>query len=224
MDSRTAIRFGGICGILYVLLFIPAYVVGYPDAARPTTSVETVFEYFDAGLSTFLFFNGTLSIFAAFFFVWFLGVLHGLLRRSEGEEGGLSSAALAGGVMFVTLAWAGVALEISIPATLGRFPSFDEDAQLVFFSLALASWLYHFCQIGTAVLVSATSLIALGTGVLPRWLALAGFVVALLALLHFLLPLLAALLGMLWVAVVSALMLIGAVGPPAPATRRRVAS
>ena len=69
--------------------------------------------------------------------------------------------------------------------------------------------MYHFCQLVTAALVSATSLIALETGVLPRWLALAGFVVALIALLHFLVPLLAALVGILWVAVVSVLMLIG---------------
>ncbi len=106
----------------------------------------------------------------------------------------------------------GVAVEVSYPATLSRFENFQPDAQLAFFALALSSWLYHFCQVGTAVLASATSLVALRTGVLPGWLALAGFVVALLALLHFLVPLLAALVGLLWLAVVSVLMLIGAVG------------
>jgi hypothetical protein len=75
--------------------------------------------------------------------------------------------------------------------------------------LALASWLYHYCQVGASVMISATSLLALTTGVLPRWLALAGLVVALLTLLHFLLPLLAALAGLAWIAVVSALMLSG---------------
>ena len=54
-------------------------------------------------------------------------------------------------------------------------------------------------------MVTATSLVALGTGVLPRWVALPGFVVALLTLLHFLLPLLGALAGLLWVAVVGEL-------------------
>ncbi len=60
---------------------------------------------------------------------------------------------------------------------------------------------------------------ALRTGVLPDWLAWAGFVVALLALLHFLLPLLAALVGLLWLAVVSALMLIGNVSSSTPIRR-----
>lgn len=211
-----AARLGGVSGILYVVLFLPAYIVGYPDSLDPASSTEGVFGYFDEGLGTFLFFNGTLSVFAAFFFVWFLGVLHGLLKGAEdargGEGGWLPAAALAGGVMFVALSWAGVAVEISYPATVARFANFEQDAQVVFMTLALSSWLYHFCQVGTAVLASATSLAALETGVLPRWLALAGFAVALLALLHFVFPLLAALVGMLWVAVVSALMLTGAAG------------
>ncbi len=212
--AGRAARFGGIGGILYVVLFIPAYIVGSPDLPNRASTDQGVFDYFAEGVGTFLFFNGVLSIFAFFFLLWFLGALHGVLRSAEGdEEGGwLSSAALVGGIVFATLLYAGVAVEIAHPATLSRFEDFEPDSQLVFMTLALASWLYHFCQVGTAVLVSATSMIALGTGVLPRWLAWAGFVVALLALLHFLLPLLAAVAGLLWILVVSVLMLVGSVG------------
>ena len=70
-------------------------------------------------------------------------------------------------------------------------------------------------------MVLVTSVMALETGVLPRWLALAGLVVALLTLLHFLVPLLAALVGLLWIAVVSVLMLIGGVGSTGGGPRRR---
>jgi hypothetical protein len=224
--SRTtagrAARLGGIGGILYVVLFIPAYIVGSPDAPNRASTDQGVFDYFAEGVGTFLLFNGVLSIFAFFFLLWFLGALHGVLRSAEGdEEGGwLSSAALVGGVVFATLSFAGVAVEIAHPATLSRFENFEPDSQLVFMTLALASWLYHFCQVGTSVLVAATSLLALRTEVLPTWLAWAGFVVALLALLHILLPLLGALVGLLWIAVVSVLMLIGSVGP-APVRRTR---
>jgi hypothetical protein len=69
-----------------------------------------------------------------------------------------------------------------------------------------------------------SSLIALGTGVLPWWLALAGFVVAVLTLLHFLFPLLAALVGLLWIAAVSVLMLLGKVGPTTSERVRNVRS
>jgi hypothetical protein len=143
--------------------------------------------------------------------LWFLGVLCGVLRRAEGEGGVLSSVALAGGVVFAALTSAGFAAEILYPATLVRFEGYDQADGLAFASLALATWLYHYCQVGASVMITATSLLALMTGVLPRWLALAGLVVALLTLLHFLLPLLGALAGLAWIAVVSALMLSGGV-------------
>jgi hypothetical protein len=203
-----------------VVLFIPAYIVGSPDAPNRASTDQGVFDYFAEGVGAFLFFNGVLTIFALFFLLWFLGALYGVLRSAEGdEEGGwLSSAALVGGIVFATLSYAGVSVEIVHPATLSRFEDFEPDPQLVFMTLALASWLYHFCQVGTSVLATATSLLALRTGILPTWMAYVGFVVALLALLHFLIPLLGALAGLLWIAVVSVLMLTGSVGP-SPARR-----
>jgi hypothetical protein len=203
-----------------VVLFIPAYIVGSPNAPNRASTDQGVFDYFAEGVGAFLFFNGVLTIFALFFLLWFLGALYGVLRSAEGEEEGgwLSSAALVGGIVFATLSYAGVAVEIVHPATLSRFEDFEPDPQLVFMTLALASWLYHFCQVGTSVLATATSLLALRTGILPTWMAYVGFVVALLALLHFLIPLLGALAGLLWIAVVSVLMLTGSVGP-SPARR-----
>jgi hypothetical protein len=144
----------------------------------------------------------------------FLAVLYGVLRQvEEGTPRGgvLPAAALAGGIVFIGLSAAGFTAEIVYPATLLRFGSLEPDAQFVLVSLTLSSWLYHFCQVGASVMVLATSLVALGTDVLPRWLALGGFVVALLTLLHFLLPLLAALVGLAWIAVVSVMMLTGGV-------------
>jgi len=211
------VRLGGLFGLVSALVMIPAYLVGTPNAPGSLAEANS---YFDAGPSAFLLFNGVLPLFHVFFFLWFLGVLRGVLRRIEGEGGAFSSAALAGGAVFAALSAAGVAAEILYPATALRFEGYDGDDQLVYASLALASWLYHYCQAGASVMISATSLLALGTGVLPRWLALAGLAVALLTLLHFLLPLLAALSGLLWIAVVSVLMLLGGVRDnDAPRTR-----
>jgi hypothetical protein len=116
---------------------------------------------------------------------------------------------LVGGVLFITLSCAGYAAEITYPATLVRFEQFAPTAQSAFTSLVLSAWLYHFCQVGASVMIIATSLAALRASLLPRWLGLAGLVVALLALLHFVVPLIGALAGLLWIAAVSALMLIG---------------
>jgi hypothetical protein len=202
------VRLGGLFGLVSALVMIPAYLVGTPNAPGSLAEANS---YFDAGPGTFVFFNGVLPLFHVFFFLWFLGVLRGVLRGAEGEGGVLSSVALAGGVVFAALTSAGFAAEILYPATLVRFEGYDQADGLAFASLALATWLYHYCQVGASVMITATSLLALMTGVLPRWLALAGLVVALLTLLHFLLPLLGALAGLAWIAVVSALMLSGGV-------------
>ncbi len=224
MDGRTAVRLGGIVGLLAVVVMIPAYLVGYPDAPG---SPEEASAYFGAGQGTFVFFNGVLPLFHVFFFILFLGVLYGVLRGAgddaRGVGGvGLPAAALAGGIVFAALSAAGFAVEILFPAALQRFGVFEPDAAFVLVSLTLSSWLYHFCQVGASAMVLATSLVGLETGVLPRWLILAGLVVALLTLLHFLVPLVAALVGLLWIAAVSVLMLTGGVGPRGGARRRTV--
>lgn len=225
MDGRTAVRLGGIFGLLAVVVMIPAYLVGYPDAPG---SPEEASAYFGAGIGTFVFFNGVLPLFHVFFFILFLGVLYGVLRGAGDDDargvrgGGLSAAALAGGIVFVGLEAVGFAAEILYPAALQRFGVFEPDAAFVLVSLTLSSWLYHFCQVGASAMVLVTSVVALETGVLPRWLALAGFVVALLTILHFLVPLVAALVGLLWIAAVSVLMLTGGVGSTGGPRRRTV--
>jgi hypothetical protein len=162
--------------------------------------------------------NGLSFIFATFFFLWFLGMLHGVLQRAEGEVAGLSSVALAGGLVFVALETAGAAVEIAHPATISRFENFQPDAQLAFVSQALSGWLYSFAWVGMSVLLTATSLAALRTGFLPKWLAWAGFVAALVAVLKFLIP--HATLALLWIRVVSVLMITGSVSPSTSGPRR----
>ena len=221
MYPRTDVRLGGIFGLLAVVVMIPAYLVGHPDAPG---SPQEASAYFGAGLGTFVFSNGVLPLFHVFFFIFFLGVLYGVLRGAgdDARGGGLPAAALAGGIVFVGLEAVGFAVEILYPAALQRFGVFEPDAAFVLVSLTLSSWLYHFCQVGASAMVLVTSLVALETGVLPRWLALAGLVVALLTLLHFLVPLVAALVGLLWIAALSALMLSGGVGSTGGPRRRTV--
>ncbi len=100
MVDGNLVRLGGLFGLLSVVVMIPAYAVGYPDAPGSPAEAET---YFDAGVGAFVFSNGVLPLFHVFFFLLFLGALRGVLRRAEGDTegstqggGSLSSAALAG--------------------------------------------------------------------------------------------------------------------------------
>src|SRR5919205_3932208 len=113
MVHSNLVRLGGVFGLLAVLLMIPAYLVGYPDAPG---SPEEATSYFDAGLGTFVFFNGVLPLFHVLFFLLFLGVLYGVLRRAgegtrEVVRGGLPATVLAGGIVFAALEAAGLAVE-----------------------------------------------------------------------------------------------------------------
>ncbi len=216
MAYTTAARLGGIGGILFVVLFFRSYLTP-PDSPVPTSGPKDVVAYFSDRQDGILLYNGLLLIFAAFFFLWFLGALHGVLRSVEG--GGISSVALAGGLVFITLVLAGAAVEIVYPATLARFENFQADTQLGFLSLALSGWMYRFALAGMSVLIAAASMVVLATGVMPRWVALVGFLAALLALLRFLIPL-GGILGLVWVLAVSALMLAGLSGRGTDGPRR----
>jgi hypothetical protein len=119
--------------------------------------------------------------------------------------------AFAGGLVFITLALAGAAVEIVHPAAQARFENFAPNAQIGFLSLVLSGWIYRFALVGMSVLIAAASVVMLQTGVMPRWLAAAGFVAALFALLRFLIPL----GGHPWIVVGfggSVLMLVGLAG------------
>ena len=207
MAAGMAVRIGGICGILFVVLVVPSFL-SPPDTPVAASGPQDVIDYFNSRQDGILIFNGLLLIFAAFFFLWFLGVLQDVLRGAEGEGYGFSSVSLAGGLLFIALVVAGAAVEIVYPATLARFENFQQDAQLGFLSLALSGWMYRFAFVGMSVLIAATSAVTLRTGILPEWLAWAGFAVALVALLRFLSPL-SAWVPLLWVVAVSVLMLTG---------------
>jgi hypothetical protein len=223
MAYGNLVRLGGIFGLIVVVTRIPDHLIGYPDSPASPEEAES---YFASEVGMFVFFNGVLLLFSIFFLVLFVGVLYGVLRRAEESTqragGGLTAAALAGGILFATLSAAGTTAEILYPATVVRFGALEPEAPFVLVSLTLSSWLYHFGQVGASALVLVTSLLALETGVLPRWLALAGLVVALLTLLHFLLPLVGALAGLAWVAAVSVLMLTGGVESTGGPRRRTV--
>lgn len=218
MENDTAlVRLGGICGVLFVLLLVPGIFAARPDVPDASLSSQQVLDYLGDKQTVLLIGNGLFFIFAAFFFLWFLGVLHGMLRSAEGEQSGLSSVALAGGVTFAALETAGAAVEIVHPATASRFENFQPDAQLAFISQALSGWLYSFAWVGMSVLLTATSVAVFRTAFLPRWLAWAGFLAAIAAFLKFLIPL--ATLALLWILAVSVLMTLDRVGPSVQAPR-----
>jgi len=210
MSDTTVQRLAGAAGLLFLILFIPSYLAA-PDDPVATSSAQQVLAYFKERQGQILMVNGIMLIFAAFFFLWFIGILHDLTQAAEAGKLGFSSVVLAGGIMFVALMLAGAAAEILHAASQARFQNFREDAQFGFLSLTMAGWLYRFAFVGMAVMIAATSAVALRTAMLPSWLGWVGFVVAIVTLLRYFGPL-GGWLSMAWIAVVSAFMLGGMIG------------
>ena len=129
------------------------------------------------------------------------------LRRSEAGEVGLSTLAFASGVVFVTMMFASGAAMTSVAASVefGSTPVPDGEFARQLEQLGFV-FLLLYGMLAVGVCVAATSVSALGTGVLPRWLAIAGLAVALVvgALGVFFLPMI---LLVLWVLAVSIAML-----------------
>ncbi len=184
----TTIRFGGAFGVICALAMIPAYVGRTHDSS-----------------ATFATANGMVPLLHILFGLAFLGVLVAMLRRAAGPTAGVYTA-LAGGVLFFTLTAVGFAAEVAYPAAVVRFG----DATITEFNeplLTLATWLYHFCQIGSVAMIFAASAIVWRTGVLPRWTA-AGVVLGFLPLVNTWIPLPAALSSLVWIFLIGVVMLV----------------
>jgi hypothetical protein len=204
-------RWSPIAGLLYVALFVIA-ILTTPDTGE--SNREIVEHYADEGnrrndiVLTFLLAAAALS------FVWFTSHLRSLLSAAA-PASALPTLALAAGVASAALLAVAAATFGSISFTYGEgdFELDPNTARLVGsigYGVFVASmWL-------AALLVLATSLVALRSRLLPPWLAWLGIPVVLALALAFAFFPVFALLG--WVAVVSVVLLTRRPVPAAPAS------
>jgi hypothetical protein len=87
LNLMAARRLGMIGGILFMVLFVPAYL-SPPDSSDTSSAPQDVIDYFTSRQDGILFINGLLLIFAAFFLLWFLGAANRAARR-RGTTGGV---------------------------------------------------------------------------------------------------------------------------------------
>jgi hypothetical protein len=173
-------------GILFAVLVVIATLIKAtpsPDAS----DTEIVSYYQDSGnrtdeaIALFLVGLGVLC------FLSFLGSLRGALARSEGEPARLSTAVVASGTAFITLAFAGHVIR---SATAGTVELYDErfqvDPNMARLMLALGFGFFIASFFAGAAMALAASVLALHTGVFPRWLSVLGLLAAVGGVLGFL--------------------------------------
>lgn len=170
------------------MLFAVAYVVGdyiAPELVYPEEQVGGVVATFYANFKGRLLAQAALFGVASLLFLVFLGGLRAFLARAEGGETRLASAALAAGAVAIGLVLLRAATLIALIALRE-----DEVSVKAEGSVWAARALFHLegalgnmALFPLAALLVAAAVALLRARVLPRWLALAGGVLALVVVL-----------------------------------------
>ncbi len=197
-------RWGPLSGVAYVILFLVGILAG--GEGPGDTPEEHVAYYADAGNRTKDFAIFFVLVAAGLFFLWFLAGLRGILVRAEGEVARWTALAYGAGIASAAL-FLGAASLFVAPAGSAGDESFRNVNPSAVNILGNAGYAMLVCSIiVAALLVLATSIVALRTLVLPRWLSVAGFVVApLLLLAIFFVPIF---LWLAWILAVSAVLIL----------------
>jgi hypothetical protein len=166
-------RWSTASGIVFVFLAVLAYLFapGLPQVNDPDVEVLEWFAENDSRIRWQAYFFGLATI----FFLWFFAMLAGRLRRAAGTPAGRLPAVI------VASAGASAALYMVGTACFGaaaRMPS--EGARALF---ELGNVVFTLNEFVALTLVAAVSLAVLRTRLLPDWLAWAGAVFVVLALL-----------------------------------------
>ena len=155
-------RLAGLVGLLFVTLIAGTFSVpSTPDIGVSDSTLGPAIDADRSGLALGVYLLGA----AAIAFVWFAGGLHSRLRKAEGESGGASIVALAGGVMFATLMLvsAGVTLALVAAAAESR----NAVAIRALFELDNVMFITSGFALALFLLASAISIV--GTRALAPW-------------------------------------------------------
>jgi len=201
-------KWAPVTGIAFVVLFLLLFFLPVDEPPQnPTAEELTAFfeeegrarpirEFFLAGL-------GAASL------MWFSGSLRAHLRRVEGAPGRLSAVAFGSGMGAAVLLFVAGSLFLA-PASTVVFAEeadrvlLDPSASQVAESAGFIAFTY--ALFAAAVMITASSLLAVRSGALPAWFGWVGFVVAL-ALVFNVLYFFGFLVFLLWVLVASIILM-----------------
>jgi hypothetical protein len=120
--------------------------------------------------------------FAGLAFLWFVGVLRHRIGASEDQFFG--TVFLASGLLFVASLFAAAAVAGAVLGSLHARPGEQVNAEVYYFARQVAyAFLNVFAVRMAGVFIFSTSVIALRTGILPRWIVFSGFACGLILLL-----------------------------------------
>jgi hypothetical protein len=179
MNAPRWQRFAAGCGILFVVFFVVGLALQATGASSSGVSSDEVIAHYSDSSTELRRELGATSIgFAVFFLLIFLGGLRQALRSAESAPSVFSSSAFAGGIAMAVSLGVSASFGTAVASTEGFWDNYEVDGNTPLLFADMALWTLGFAVIGAAVLIGSTSLIAWKTRLFPRWLAIAGFVIA----------------------------------------------
>jgi hypothetical protein len=173
-------RWAPVSGLVFVVSFLALFFVFFvpTEVGTQAASATQIADYYRGRGQAALLLMYTLIGLAGMSLLWFSGSVSASLRRAEPAPGRLAGAALTGGVASATLLFAGGATLLA-PFTvvvLDSKPALDATLYEVLSAMGFTA--VNFGLLGGAVMVVATSLVALRWGGFPVWFAWLGILVA----------------------------------------------
>jgi hypothetical protein len=171
-------RIGGLAGILFIVLLLVGIAVqgSYPDYDKP---IDEVRDWYTDNGEQFIIGNYLVGLAFVLLFLPFLSSLRGVLAAAEGGQGVWSRVVFAAGLAILVLAAVSSIGTAMLAFHFGVVKEGDLDDGTV---LALG-YLEYVVPVALAFVpfTLAASLVIVRTGVLWRWLAIPGLVIAVLA-------------------------------------------
>jgi magnesium-transporting ATPase (P-type) len=205
-DTRRGLRWGGIAGIVFAVLFVVGFLFVADTPEGDESNAEWVRHFADSDNRRMIIIGVIVWALAVLAFLVFLGVLRERLRSASPGAEWISTVAFASGLVFVAmLAAAGLgagSVAASVEFSDAPVPR-DADVLRTFDSLGFGALLL-FGSATAGLLIITTSVVGGRAGFLPRWLVVTGYVAGVIVLLGglFFIPLALFVLWMIAVGIV----------------------
>ena len=181
--TRPLERWAPLSGIIFVvLMFVGTFFVA--DVPDPDAAQQQLATYLaDSSNHTRNLVGAYIWVVGALAFLWFVTGLRSVLRRAEAGAGTLANLVVGAGVIYSALMMASAVAFAAVAYAVGLRGATVSDPDCVRV-LPQMAWMILLLGAGFAglLLVLTASILSLQTGVLPRWLAWLGVVVAIVLL------------------------------------------
>ena len=201
--SLTTLRAAAVAGILFGLLFAASLVL-LRSAIPENLSADMTWVEQGASRTTLAL---GLMPFAGISFLWFIGVVRDRLGNFEDKF--FSTVFLGSSLLFLAMVFVSMAIAGSIPAFSRIDTGLPLDRSIIYFGRAMMLQINNVY----ALRMAGVCMISLGTiwwrtGIMPRWLAMITYLLALMLLLVINLSLWVTLIFPAWVFVISVVKLV----------------